>query len=193
MTFKLIQDIKNAIAATMPDNTTGQITPAILRNVLLDMCDSLFSRAGALYGALGVAGVAQSITTVPTNFPVLMPNAINNNPTLLTVNAITGLITALVGGFGVTLSYNVVWMSATNNVELDAAVYKNGVVYARGKMGQNGATQNKQNTGGFSVLVAGVAANDIFELRLSSPQGPTSITFYSMDFTVSINPTLTSL
>ena len=192
MTFKLIQDIKNQIAATMPDNTTGQITPAILRATLLDMCDSLFARSATLYGSLG-GGVAQSITTTPVNYPVLMPNSINNNPTLLTVNSITGTIVPSVGGFGMTLGYNVVWQSGTNNVELDAAVFRNGVRYARATLGQNGATQNKQNTGGFNIPVAGVVADDVFEVRLSSPQGPTSITFYSMDFTVAINPTLTSL
>jgi len=192
MTLKTVQDIKNQIAATMPDNTTGQITPAILRASLLDMCDSLFSRSATLYGAVP-AGVAQSITTVPTNYPVLMSGVINNNPTLFTVNALTGLITAAVGGFGYTLSFNVTWMSGTNNVELDCAVYKNGALYTRGRMNQNGATQNRQNTGSFSVLVAGVVANDIFEIRLSSPQGPTSITFYTMDFTVALNPTLTTI
>ena len=191
MTLKTIQDIKNQIAATMPDNTSGVITPAVLRAALLDMCDSLFSRAAVLYGSHG-AGLAQSITTTPTNYPVLMPTAINNNPTLFTVNALTGLITAAVGGFGYTFSLNGVW-SAAINTEVDAVLFRNGVAYSRATMSQSTTAGVQLRTMSATILAGGVLANDVFEMRLSSPTGPVSITFRSLDLTVSLNPTLTTI
>ena len=191
MTLKTVQDLKNQIVATMPDNTSGQITPSILRTALLDMCDSLFSRSATLYGQFS-GGLAQSITTTPTNYPVLMPSVINNNPTLFTVNALTGLITAAMGGFGYTFSINMVFEGAINQ-EVDGVMYKNGVAYARATVVDVAGGAGKLRTASAEVIAAGIIANDVFEFRLSSPQGPTSITFRSLDFTVSLNPTLTSL
>lgn len=191
MTLKTVQTIKNEIAATMPDNASGLITPAILRAALLDMCDSLYSRSATLYGSHG-AGLVQSLTTTPTNYPALMPLSINNNPTLFTVNALTGLITAAVGGFGYTFGINMVFEAAINQ-EVDGVLYKNAVAYARATVADVAGGAGKLRTAGVVVNAAGILANDVFELRLSSPQGPTNITFRSLDLTVALNPTLTTL
>ena len=192
MAVKTIQTILNEIAATLPDNTTGLITPAALRAALNDMCESLFTRSATMYGSLG-AGVAQSITTTPTNYPVLMPAAINSNPALFTVNSVAGTITAARGGFGYTLNANMVWQAGSINTELDATVFRNGVAYNRARVEQTGPTQNRPYSASFSVVIAGVTDGEVFEVRLSSPQGPISITFFSMDFTVALNPTLTAI
>ena len=193
MTLKFIQDIKNQIEATMPDNTSGQITPAILRAALQDMCDSLYSRAATLYGSFGIATpVSVSLTTAPTVFPTLMPLSINNNPTLFTTSTVASQIAAINSGYGYSISISAVFSCAAN-VDVYAELYVNGVANQRFLLAEQGTGAGEQKSVSKTLGIAGIAANSIFELRLLSPQGPVSVAFASMDMAISLNPTLTAI
>lgn len=170
MTLKFIQTIKNEINVTLPDNNTGLITPAVLRNLLQDMTDSLYNRFAAIFGDHVLAPVAQPITAIPTNYPGLYNANVALDPAVLSVNQVLGEITINVTGFITEGSIGFTANGANGRV-LTANLAKNGTVNDRFKTSASltGAGNNESAQNALPLIA--VIAGDKFTLLLSGDIG----------------------
>lgn len=191
MSLKLISQIKAEIDANLPDNSTGLVTPATLRAVLQDMVDSLYSRLAGLFGAFP-APLSQSLTTLPVIYPVLTPTAVNNHPSLFTVNTATGKITTNFAGFGVNISLAAVF-SAPANTDVYIELFKNNILVPRIFIADQGTGAGELKSVSYYLPAGQILVGDVFDVRLRSPQGPVSVAFTSLDVTIALQPTLTAV
>ena len=189
MTLKFIQDIKAQITAQMPDNSTGLITPAIMRANLQDMTDSLYARAAALVGQHSPA-LAQALTAVLTKFPALFTLVINNNPGQFAVSLVNGNITALVAGFFYQFTVGAV-IDGPINTDVRFALFKNNVQVS-GIFGAQTTGAGELVTVQITLSQIGVVINDVFDIRIASVPNQ-SINFTTLALTATLQPTFSPI
>jgi hypothetical protein len=190
MTFKFIQDIKAEIIALMPDNSVGQITPAIMRGVLQDMTDSLYTRAGALFrSAAGAA--AQAITTVPTNYPGIYDTQRQADPAVVATNLVAGTITPAVTGFSCKAEVAITVDGPSGRV-VTAVIAKNGVAITQSRVFVTTTGGGDQQSGSIAIPVIGVVAGDVFSVLLSVDVNA-AINVWQQTLILSVNPTFSPI
>jgi hypothetical protein len=125
MTRKFLDEIEGQINSTLPDNTTGLITPANHRTMLLDLLESTTPLIGELFSPTPVIGVQ-----VGNTFQAITDyeQANGGDPTDLVLNAVAGTITS-----GPTDGWNYsilgqVQVEAGNGIGLEVGIAGAGVV-----------------------------------------------------------------
>jgi len=188
--LKFIQDIKSQINSTLPDNSVGQITPAIMRAMLQDMTDSLYSRAGALFRSAATA-VAQALTTTPTNYPGIYDTTRAVDPAVIAANLVAGTVVPAVTGFGCTATIGITVDGANGRV-VTAALAKNGVVSVSSRVSVTCSGAGNKVTASADTPIIGVVAADIFTLVLSVDTA-VSINVWQQALVVNVNPTFSAI
>jgi hypothetical protein len=188
MALKFIQDIKTEINTLLPDNSVGLITPALMRTVLQDMTDSLYTRAAALQGNHEAVPVPQLLTAIPTNYPALYNQLFNLNPSQFDADLVAGTITLLVAGFAIDWRLEMVGEGA-NGTEFVGQLYKNGIAESRIQMATVATGAGELHSVEASGFTVGVVAGDVFELRLS---GTGTITFTDISVSSFLVPTFSA-
>ena len=189
MTLKFIQDIKAEINTQLPDNSTGAITPSILRGVLQNMTDSLYTRGAAILGTHSPA-VVLALTAALTKFTTLILNQINNNPSIFTTSIVNANITALEGGFFHQFTMTAVFDGPVST-DVKFALFKNNV--------QVGGVFGSQTTGAGELITLqatisqiGVVDNDVFDVRVASVPNA-NVSFHNFAVNAQLQPTFSTV
>lgn len=173
MTRKTLNQVKVDVAALIPDNTTGLVSPADVRAVLIDAIDSLNTAASIAYGA---PNTATAMTATPTRLPATyFPNVFNDDSSILEARAGTdGDIIAHSDVGQLMLDMNATFHAA-NGTDVNFYIARNGVVLppiARG----TGTGAGDFQTITMSWLVIDLTLNDSFTVFAATPGGAASVT-----------------
>jgi hypothetical protein len=189
MALMFINDVKAEINSQLPDNSTGAITPAILRGVLQDMTDSLYGRGAAILGTHSPA-VVLALTAALTKFTTLFLTQINANAAVFTTSIVNGDITTHEGGFFHEFTITAVFDGATNT-DVRFALFKNNL--------QVGGAFGAQTTGAgelvtlqASLAQTGVVDGDVFDVRVASVPNA-NINFHNFVLNALLQPTTSAL
>lgn len=187
MTRKTVVELLAQNTASFPDNTTGQITPALLRTMFQDFLDS-FAPA---YGAFN----RTSLVTLPTvgTTPVVVPwqaITVSQGPEFTAGTPALGTITR--NDTQASTSFNCqMSFSAPNNSVSTVTVFVNGqpTVYS--------ATFTSTGTGNLhEINIVGLSYNAtaaVFEVRINTDAGTDSIDIVKGSFFCSAVPVRTAV
>lgn len=191
MALKFIQTIRNEINSKLPDNTSGLITPALLREVVTDITDSTFNRGSSIFGDHQTTPVNQALTVTPTNYPSLYNNSINLSPEAFGVDQAQGAITLLQAGFVHTfgVSGNI---AGPNNNTFIMEIYRNNVAEPRTMIRQATTGTGEFKAFDLSPLFRGIAANDKLDIRLSCTT-PGTFEFAAFAIYAVLHPTISAV
>lgn len=188
MSLKFIDDISAEIAALLPDNTSGQISPSDVRTVTQDILDSVWQRGGALIGDHIAAPQAQALTATPAPFPALWTSGLTVDSAIVDINPGAGQITLLQTGFIYEVSVSFA-CAGPNQADVRAALARNGVpataIIAETQM--TGSGEIKSVIATFPTI--NNTAGDTLTLLLSTPSGNATINFSQLVFSASLRPT----
>lgn len=184
MARKTIVELLAEIGTLFPDNTSGAITPAKLRQFLNDFVDTMTPA----YGALSIPGpLAQTVGVVD----VLMPwsaTYVAQGPEYTTDPA-TGKVTRAQTVTSNRITVNIDVDLAANR-ELTATLYKNGVATAwRAKCSGSGAGRPAILSLD-AIDYSDVAAN--YQLYVQADTAGTNVTFSNSIFVVNAVPVRTA-
>jgi hypothetical protein len=121
MTRKTIVELTNQANATLPDNSTGLITPAAVRNMILDFLDTVRPS----YAAINItSGVSKAVTTTYSTFT--WTNTIAAQSPDWTVSLASGTCQRSGGPATTRITFNID-VVAPNNSITSFALFINGV------------------------------------------------------------------
>jgi len=190
MSLEFIQTLKNEINSLLPDNNTGQITPAILRGVLQDMADSLYSRGASLFRS-SATPVAQALTTTPTNYPAIYDTLRALDPPVVAGSLVAGTVTPAVTGFACSLTVSMTVDGAVNRI-VTAQSAKNGVQIIASRIIATCTGAGNKVSATITIPIIGVVASDVFTLLLSVDTGA-SINVSQQVLSLAVNPTFSTI
>ena len=174
MTRKYSNDIRAEIDTLVPDNTTGQVTPAGIRQIMHDIVDSFTPAYGALRRT---ASTMVALTTTPTKL-VVYDEVVRSTPELV-ASAANDTITATRAG-----SYNFSFtssLSGQNNSDIVMELFRNGLSTPwRALTTTTGAGNRAEIT--VSGIVSAPANDDVFEIYAYLLSGTDNVSFYDSIF-----------
>ena len=184
MARRFLDDIRADILSELPDNTVGAITPAIVRGILRDMCDSLAQDECALTSP---PSAVVNLTTTPTEYPQIFDAVIGGAPGFLVGNATTGRFElSPTPGFSYTFRYYL-QAEGNQNAELNFNIVRDGVVVGETyEIIARGPGRGTASAAAWYELTG--IANGTFGLALSSP-GSDTFTITNAFAIASIVPT----
>ena len=170
MTRKYSDDIRAEIATLVPDNTTGQVTPAGVRQILNDIVDS-FTQAWAVLRR--TADIPVNLTTTPTKL-VIFDEVLITSPELV-ASAANDTIRAVRPGF---YNFNFTCsISGSNNFDVAVELMRNGTsTFWRALQTATGTGNRVELT--LNGAVASLVDNDEFSIYVSVLSGVDNATFY---------------
>jgi hypothetical protein len=184
MARRFLDDIRADIATLLPDNTSGLITPAIVRSILTDIVDSEYSDEGGMTGG-EVLGV--TVTGTPTPLSIFNTE-IGALPGFITPNSGAGTITcSSTAGFTYSV-YGVITFEADNNEPITLNITTDGIprsVFSTG----TGRGPGRPITLLVEGLVLSTPPNAVMQLTLNSDGSTEQIDILSSAFFVTIDPT----
>lgn len=128
MARKFLSQIRGQIASTLPDNTTGQITPANHRALLVDLIDSTTDLVGELF-----LPTPQNDVVIPTTFSQRVANysqAIGGDPSFLVLDPVTGTITSgPISGFNYRV-FGQIQIEAINGRSFEMGLAAGGIMFS---------------------------------------------------------------
>lgn len=168
--------LRAEVLANFPDNTTGLITPAAVRQMFEDIIDSFTQAWGILQGS---PGVATALTTTPTKLSIF--DTVFATSPELAADATTDSITATLGGY---FSFNVtVSMAGDNNADIELALYRDGAptIWVSLTTTTGAANRAELTLEGFTQGNPG----SVFELYARTLTGTANVTFSLNQFLMS--------
>lgn len=173
MTRKTLAALKVEIAALLPDNTAGEISPADLRTVLDNAIDSLNTVVAMSYGSPNVTfATTATVQKLPANF---FTAVINDDITVLEGRAgAAGDLIARSNVGQLQVAFDVS-LSGGNNVQYDFRVLRNGVALPPIFRESTQGAGNPVTIAG-SWLIDNPAVDDVFTIGISTPDGNSSPT-----------------
>lgn len=172
------------------DNTTGLISPADVRTMLLDVLDSAVNN-DAWY-ASGTLAAAVALTAVGIIPPAPSPQSGAEAPTLVAVDAATRVFTVGAPGVGFSLLITCnCTVGALNNTDMSLAMYVNGVESIFSAEVTGTGTTNPA-TMSFSAYINHAVAGTI-DMRLRSLTGNVSVDILNSSMSVILLPTETAV
>lgn len=170
MTVKHIAQVKAEISSQIPDNTTGQVTPASVRLVLDDMADSFKDTIAIIDCSNNLVGL--NLTVAP-----LILTGVWNGPTRadagMAADATAGTVTAF-SEAGYDHSFECVFtLTGVNGADIQATMYVNGVATgATDEVTLRGAS-NPQ-TLKLSSFWQAASASAVFSIRIKADRTMTA-------------------
>jgi hypothetical protein len=127
MTVRSIDELLAEAAANLPDNNTGLISPADVRNLIVDFLDTV----APFYGAILMNAQTIALSSTPT--PLLpFSTIVEANAPAFVVSLAQGSVTRQVASAGVAGATTLLTISGAvsgpNNANVTVALYANGVV-----------------------------------------------------------------
>lgn len=179
MARKSILELIAQATADFPDNTTGLITPALLRSMFIDFLNaisptySVLSAAGPLTQTFGLAPVLVAFNAVQNSVPAEMVAAVPASTVTRTDRG--------------TVQFDLsVDMECQANRFVTFTVYKNGVPTTWRQTGNGGGAGNP-----VSVSLSGIDYADpaaVYSVEATCETNGTVVTLSNMAFVVSIIP-----
>jgi hypothetical protein len=172
------------IAALLPDNTSGEISPADVRGVVTDIIDT-FQPAGA--GIYRTADASQALTTADTKLTVFDTTltSFGESGVIIPSAANDTIDTLLIGVH--TLSVNLQAEGGAND-DLIVTVYRNGVPTAvAGEIALRGAGNKVEFTLSFPMQAPSPGPHE-FSLYVRLRSGTGNVTFSNAIFTLTYIP-----
>ena len=180
MARKSINELIAQANADFPDNATGLITPAKLRQFCVDFLNTM----SPTYGYLTAAGpVSQTINTTWALLAVF-DTAYDSDPSQTTANATTDTITRAEKGSS-TFQFSIDFACA-NNVSMHFALYKNGTITSWRISGVGRGAGNPVSVALTAVDYADPAAS--YQIWASAENAGTAGTFSAAAFLLSVEP-----
>jgi len=184
MTIKSMLELLAQADATLPDNTTQEISAGDVRQIIKDFVDSVTPG----YGAIQVTTpVVLNLTTTPQ---VIAPfdAIVTATPGFFTANLSAGSVTRALGGVaGSTLLFAVSgFLSGPNNADTIIRLFKNG---APTSFVVGASSSGAANTTAFNLAAFDYTDVDAtYDLRASVPAGTATITFDEIVLIAQTNP-----
>lgn len=181
MSISSVLAMKARALIEFADNTTGDITPAILRQFLVDFLDTI----SPAYGIIRLTSQLLNFGAAPV---VLAPFVTNHTQTLtyFSNNLAAGQVTRTLNGTpgSRTLIVASGEVSGAAGREVTVRLYKNGVLTDfAATVTTTGATNVQSFTiSGFDFFLG--PSDMTYELRVSSPGGAANFTFTNVSFVV---------
>jgi hypothetical protein len=181
MTIKSIIELLAQADATLPDNTTQEISAADVRQMVKDIVDTMSPG----YGVGRIVTASIPLTLTPTK---ITPFASSDTTTgYFTANAAQGTLTRTLGGVAGSTVQTIAsgQIAGNNGNEVTVTLFINGTATP---FRQTVTTSGSSNRIGFNI--AGLSyvgpADAVFELRASAPSG--TYTFEDVIFIVQAQP-----
>ena len=188
MTRKFLDDLSAEISLKVPDNTTGLVTPAIVRNLMIDITDSTVEDIAFIYRSsplLAYArGVAPALLGGVFNATYLAPNM---DGTSVDENAGTIILGNVAGR-----QYRGVLQitfEGTNGAEVLGGLYIDGVLSSLWAGGVTIPGVGKQVTLNIPWYIQKSVAASIIGPAIWLPNGAGTIDILAAQFSCSILPT----
>ena len=180
MARKSIAELAAQATADFPDNVTGLITPAKLRQFCLDFLAAI----APAYGYLTVLGpVSQTIGTAWVLLGVF-DTAYDSDPSQTTSNATSDTITRAERGAS-QFEFNIDFACA-NNVSVDFALYKDGAITPWRASGVGRGATNPVSVSLTAVDYADPAAS--YQIWTKAETAGTAVEFTNGAFLLSVEP-----
>lgn len=163
-----LDNLRNDINSLFADNNTGQITPALLRGVHLDMVDSLAQDEGVLFSTSPV-----TVTLTPTYalVPNLLGGEAGGDGLFLILDGLAQSITTN-GPAGFTYNMNTqISCDGGNNVVFNLAIFQNGVILRETSFVTGGASRVINIS--LDRYINASPNGAVYEVRMSSPTSGT--------------------
>lgn len=188
MARKFLNTIRSEVQTLLADNTTGNISAAEMRQVIVDTLDSTYESSA--YVVSNAASPGTVVTATPAIIPMASPVSSSAEPTWLLANAINRQVSVLAPAVGFAVSAIVeATIEAANNDVIEFAIFQNGVAtrWTAEATGRGAGRPASISLGG--ILIGSVGTID---LRVSSPAGST-VNFLTSSMIVSVRPTNAAL
>ena len=173
MTRKSIVELLAQANTTLPDNNSGLITPAVVRDLIVDFLDTV----APAYGVLAISGSLVKACT-PTLTLVVFTTNTGATANGFTIDALTGTVTKLNRGT-TRFSFNCDVQFAANRA-ITFALFINGVQTSWGVSNQGDGTGDPQSVG-FSGIAYVDTPNAVFQV-FARTDANTNVTLSSASF-----------
>jgi hypothetical protein len=176
MTRRTIQELIAQCNASLPDNTSEAISPADVRNMLIDTFDTITP----MYGGLGVTSQSYDLTTTPQ--VITFTTALSSFPPEWTVDPATGTLSRSLGAVGAMTSK--LWVTGIaegpQGAEIIIKLQKNGVDMGR----QTEETmEGPAKSVGFALnCIDYGTVNVTYRLMISVSSGTATVSMREMQF-----------
>ena len=181
MTAKSMLELLAQADATLPDNTTQEITAADVRNMIKDFIDSVTPG----YGVVQIVSQALTLNaTTPT--PLAPASSTNTTPTIFAASAAQGSVQRTLNGVaGSTIQIIASGdISGNNGNEVTVRLFQDGNPT---NFVQTVSTTGAANNNGFNIAAIVYVANDaVFDLRAVAPAG--TYTFRNVSLVAQAQP-----
>lgn len=170
MTRRTVQELVNQANASLPDNTAEAISPADVRNMVIDFLDTITP----MYGGLAVSSRAFNVTTTPQ--PVTFDSVLSSFPPEWEVNAAAGTISRKLNAVAAMTSK--IWITGVfegpQGNELTLQLEKNGQLLNRKT---EETSEGPTKSVGFALNMLDYGSTDaVYRLMISTPSGSASFT-----------------
>jgi hypothetical protein len=193
MTRKFIDTLKGDITTNLLDNSSGLITPAVMRTITDDMCDSLKQDEATIFSNVTPAATSYNLTT---SWATIGGAGVYDVETgddsagagFLNVDRTNGIITgSATAGWSYDIRAGVTFSNITNGRDIGLAIATNGVPgdFLTSVVG-SGADSVSRSWGRF-IQTAG--SSDAYSIMVIDNTGASTCDIESIQLYVSIIPT----
>jgi len=174
--------LSSNIATLLPDNTTGEISPADVRAVATDLADTFRPAAHAL---LRPTPAAQALTTTDATLTVFdTARGVGETGIVIPNIANSTLEAALVGAYRADFTAT---LEGPNNDDVVLSLYRNAVATGiAGEISLRGASNPVALT--FSFYTTTAAVNAVYTISARLRTGSSNVTFSNVGFALSWVP-----
>ena len=188
MTRKTMAALLAQADSTLPDNTTGAITPAVLRAMVKDIVDSFCPGYGA---ANSVSMTLAALGTTPRAVPY---QSVLSQTAEFVVTAAAGTIKRLAQGLPTTVNRVSFYadVACASGAECTFALYRNGVVVPGVSMTVTGQGLGNYSLAAFAGGLTSLDGSDYtYEVRASKISGAADdVLLSNVRFVVEVVPTI---
>lgn len=180
MTRKSMQELLTQVASTLPDNSTGTITPAVMRAMFTDFIQAI----APAYTSLQMPTANTRLMNIaPVKFGTYQ-TATNSDITQMVGSAVTGEVTRSERGTS-TINFSADF-ETSNGRFMMFELYKNNVPTGWRITGNGGGAGNPVAVALTAIDYADPAA--VYSIWVSCEQNSTSVTFSQVGLIIGIDP-----
>lgn len=181
-----LDDLRAATTALFADNTTGDISPADLRGVMLDTIDSTVQDECNLAATAPTLALATTASFVPLS---VYGEDNGGDGVFLTPDFVSGTITtAAEAGFTYTINCNATIESLQNSVPCEFVVLENGIPDGLA-FALTGDGKDDPVSIAIRHLINAAPASAVYSIGIRTPDGASTLDVMAIEVIAVIHPT----